>query len=80
MDSNLLALIPYVLTFIAAMLALFFKNRADKAGAQNIINQVKINDASLQVKQTEIENQINTIENQDDSKLTPEERAARWNK
>lgn len=78
MDSNLLVLIPYILTCLAAVIALFFKNKADKAASQAEINKVKAEDVPLAAKQSQIEDKIKAVENEDDSKLTPEERASRW--
>lgn len=73
-------LIPYVLAIVGGLLALFFKNRADSAKAESMLAEVARKDASLSAQQDEDEKKRKEIENQDDSKLTPEERAARWEK
>ncbi len=65
---------------LLALLALFFKNKADKAAAQNILSDTKIKDAPLAAKQKELEDKIKEVEDRDDSGLTPTERADRWNK
>jgi hypothetical protein len=62
---------------ILGFLVVFFKN---KAGAAAEIAKIVTQDAPLAAKQAEIEDKIKSVENQDDSKLTPEERAARWSK
>lgn len=70
--------LPLVLAGIAGLLALFYKNQAENSKASAIEAETKIKDAPLVAKQLEDEKKIKEIENQDDSKLTPEQRAKRW--
>lgn len=70
------------LVSIATLIGLvfFFKNKADGSGAAALLGELKGKDEVLSKQQDELQKKIDHINNQDDSKLTPEERAARWGK
>lgn len=70
------------LVAIATLIGLvfFFKNKADGSGAAALLGELKGKDDVLSKQQDDLQQKIKAIDNQDDSKLTPEERAARWGK
>lgn len=72
--------IPSLALIVMAIVALFFKSKSEKAMSEARQAKVKEADAPLAAKQQENEKKIEEVKNQDDSKLTPEERADRWNK
>lgn len=78
--SGLANWLPLVLAAIAGLVALIYKSKAEKAETDAVIAQTQAKDAPLAAKQKEIEDKIKEVEHQDDSNLTPEERAKRWDK
>lgn len=72
--------LPIVLAAIAGLVALIYKRKAEQADTAALIAETQAKDAPLVAKQRENEKKIDEVKNQDDSKLTPEERADRWNK
>lgn len=71
-----------IIGLIAALggLALYFKSKADKSKVDAILGETKGRDAELKGQQDKVKDEINEVKERDDSKLTPEERADRWNK
>lgn len=80
MGSGISKWLPIVLAAIAGFIALIYKRKAEQAETDALIAQTQAKDAPLVAKQRENEKKIEDVKNQDDSKLTPEERADRWNK
>lgn len=71
-----------IVAIIVALIGLifYFKKEADKAKTDAILGETKGQDKILKDNQVKIEDQIKKIEVQDDSKLTDQQRADRWNK
>jgi hypothetical protein len=61
-------------------LVFFFKNKAEDAKVDAILGETKGRDAELEAAEKVIQDKIEAVVNQDDSKLTPEQRANRWEK
>lgn len=80
LGSGISKWLPIVLAAIAGFIALIYKRKAEQAETDALIAQTQAKDAPLVAKQRENEKKIEDVKNQDDSKLTPEERADRWNK
>lgn len=59
-------------------LVFFFKGKADKSKRDAILGETKGRDKGLAAAEKVIQDKIEEVMNQDDSKLTPEERAKRW--
>lgn len=57
----------------------YFKRQSDKNRADAILGETKGRDIELRDQQSKVQDKIDAVEKQDDSKLTPEERAKRWN-
>lgn len=85
------ALIPIILAVLGGGIGLFFKNKADKLAAKDIMSDTKIKDAPLEAKQIENESKIKEVDKgiQDmlnerrklrDKYLTDQEKADSWNK
>lgn len=58
----------------------YYKDKAEAKAAEAELAEMRGRDAELKKQQDEIKSEITEIENQDDSNLTPEERAQRWSK
>lgn len=75
MNGSIIALIVSLIGLV-----FFFKNKADKSGADAILGEVKGEDKVLKEQENDLMNKIEDVKNRDDSKLTDAERAARWGK
>lgn len=58
----------------------YFKSQSDKNKRDAVLGETKGRDKELSAQQDKIRDEINAVKEQDDSKLTPDERADRWNK
>ncbi len=64
---------------VLGVLVWFFKNKANKAQTSAILGDTQGQDRILKENQYKVKEEIKKVENQDDSNLTPEQRANRWN-
>lgn len=55
-----------------------FKRLADKNKTDAILGETRGRDKELSAQQKQVQDKIEDVKKQDDSKLTPEERAKRW--
>lgn len=69
-----------VVGVILAGLGFYFYKRSERAGRDAILGETKGEDKQLKKQQDAVKEQIDSVEKRDDSKITPEERANRWNK
>jgi hypothetical protein len=58
----------------------YFKSQSDKNKRDAILGETKGQDKELAAAEKLIQDKIEQVKNQDDSKLTPQERADRWGK
>lgn len=65
---------------LAGAAVVFFKNKADESGKAAILGETRGQDKELKAAEEKISKAIEDVINSDDSQLTPEERADRWNK
>lgn len=67
-------------SFIVGLIVLvfYFKNKADNAATDAILGETKGRDKELKEQQDKVKDKIKQVENQDDSKLTPDQRSKRW--
>lgn len=72
------AIIAFILGILGV--AFYYKNKGDSAAQNALLGETKGEDKQLSKQQQQVENQIHLVKNEDDSKLTDQERADRWNK
>jgi hypothetical protein len=63
-----------------ALLVVYFKQKAQKAASDALLGEKRGEDRILERNQNEVKEEIEKVREQDDSNLTPEERASRWEK
>jgi cell division protein FtsB len=66
--------------FLLLAAVFYFKNKADQKAGEAEIAELKGKDSELKKQQDAVKSEIDKVEGQDDSTLTNEQRADRWNK
>ncbi len=74
-----LAVIGTAIIAVLGVLVWFFKNKANNAQTSSILGNTQGQDKVLKQNQNKTQEEIRQVENQDDSKLSPEDRSKRWN-
>lgn len=67
-----------IISLLLGGLGVYFFNKAKQAGQNAVLGETKGEDKQLQIQEKKIKEQLKLVENRDDSKLTDEERAKRW--
>lgn len=80
MTIDLSSIISFLIGFGVLLIPLYFKGRANTAAINKTLDVLKSGDTPLAEAEKQIQAAIKTVMDQDDSKLTPEERAKRWEK